>query len=174
MAYPTRVYPHRYYSLLSPVTVFDRILKPLLWIIFNVSIALLLLYLVPLPSVRQMSVFMASGLIGCAITLILIFPSFNPGPIAESDFSKKMLSFSHYFPRFSLKHWQEKPTDYSAIGITVAVILLSGYMQLNFSQNIQHMTYISEELKDEENQVQQLLSLPSTDKFFIVTASSGG
>lgn len=163
---------HRYYSLLSPVTVFDRILKPLLWIIFIISIALLLLYLVPLPSVRQMSVFMASGLIGCAITLILIFPSFNPGPIAESDFSKKMLSFSHYFPRFSLKHWQEKPTDYSAIGITVAVILLSGYMQLNFSQNIQHMTYISEELRDEENQVQQLLSLPSTDKFFIVTASS--
>lgn len=163
---------HRYYSLLSPVKVFDRILKPLLWIIFILCCALALLYLIPLVAVRQVVVFMTSGLLACAITLILIFPSFNPGPIAESDFSKKMQTFSFRFPRFSLKHWQEKPTDYTAIAITFVLLLVSGYLQLNFSQNIQNLTYISPELAIEEKSVDRLLSLPSTDKFFIVTASS--
>lgn len=163
---------HRYYSLLSPVKVFDRILKPLLWIIFILCSDLALLYLIPLIAVRQIIVFMTAGLLSCAITLILIFPSFNPGPIAESDFSKKMLFFSNRFPRFSLKHWQEKPMDYTAIGITFALLLVSGYLQLKFSQNIQNLTYISPELSVEEKSVDRLLSLPNTDKFFIVTASS--
>lgn len=163
---------HRHYSLLSPVRVFDRILRPLLWIVGVISIAFALLYLVPLPSVRQMSVFVSCGLLGCAISLILIFPSFNPGPIAESDFSKKMLTFSRFFPRFSLKHWQEKPTDYTAIGITLTIILAAGFMQANFSQRIQDLTFVSPELAAEEETVDQLLTLPNTDRFFIVTASS--
>ena len=163
---------HRHYSLLSPVRVFDRIMRPLLWIVCVISAAFALLYLIPLPSVRQMSVFMSAGLIGCAISLILIFPSFNPGPIAESDFSKKMLLFSRFFPRFSLKHWQEKPTDYTAIIITLLIIFSAGFAQIHFSQKIQDLTYISPELVAEEKAVDKLLTLPNIDRFFIVTASN--
>ena len=156
----------------SPLKVLDRIFKPLLWIVFILCSALALLYVIPLVAVRQVVIFMISGFLGCAITLFLIFPSFNPGPIAESDFSKRMHFFSLHFPRFSLKHWQEKPTDYTAIGITVALLLIIGYVQLNFYQNIQNLTYISPELASEEKTVEKLLTLPNNDKFFIVTASS--
>lgn len=162
----------RHYPHLSPIKVFDKIFTPLLWIVSIECAALALLYLAPLPAVRQIALFMCCGLLGCAITLILIFPSFNPGPIANSDFSKKMLNFSRFFPRFSLKHWQHKPTDYTAIGITLIVILSAGFLQLNFTQNIQNLTFIPPELESEEKTVDRLLSLPNTDKFFIVTASS--
>ena len=163
---------HRHYSLLSPVRVFDKILKPLLWIVVIECMAIALLYIIPLPPIRQAAVFMSSGLLACAITLILIFPSFNPGPIAENDFSKKMLIFSRYFPRFSLKHWQKRPSDYTAVGITFFVILLAGFIQIKFTQNIENLTYVSPEVATEQRRVDSLLSLPNNDKFFIVTASS--
>ena len=63
---------HRHYSLLSPVRVFDKILKPLLWIVVIECMAIALLYIIPLPPIRQAAVFMSSGLLACAITLILI------------------------------------------------------------------------------------------------------
>ena len=163
---------HRHYPKNSPTQILDRIFRPLLWIVFIECVALLILYIAPLPAVRQMAVFMSSGLLASAITLILIFPSFNPGPIAESDFSKKMGDFSRYFPRISLKHWQERPTDYSASGLVLAILLAAGFFQLNFSQNIENLTYISPEISKEEATVDRLLSLPNNDKFFIVTASN--
>ena len=45
-------------------------------------------------------------------------------------------------------------------------------MQANFSQRIQDLTFVSPELAAEEETVDQLLTLPNTDRFFIVTASS--
>lgn len=162
-----REYPNDSFS-----AFIERITAPLFWLMFIVAVSYGLLYIVPLPGIREFSVFSCASIISSSITVMLLFPAIRIEPISHSDFSRKMAEWVHKFPRLSLAHWQTKPTDYTAAALVFFVIIGAGFLQLDFEQHIGDLTNRPQEAYAEHRQVNSLLTLPDTEHFFVVSAAT--
>lgn len=159
-----RLYPHE-----SPLDILDRILSRLLWILGIAFLSCSLLYLIPVPTIKQLSVFFCSSAISGAVTLILFFPLLTDQPLEHTDFSRRMEMYCRYFPRFSFTHWQTKPSDYTASLTVLLICTLIGFIQIRFDQSIEDFISIPDSVTTQEAHVDSLLTLPSNTKFFLIT-----
>lgn len=160
----------REFPKLSFSAFIERISAPILWLTFIVAVSYGLLYIVPLPGIREFSVFSCACIISSTITVMLLFPAIRIDPISHSDFSRKMTYWVHKFPRLSLSHWQTKPTDYTAAALAFFVVLTAGFIQLDFDQDIGDLSARHQGVHAEHRLVNSLLTLPDTEHFFVINA----
>lgn len=166
------LFTQRLYPKESPLRILDRLLSRIAWCL-GISMTLgVILYIAPMPTIKQLGVFFSASAISGAITLILFFPFLSSQPIGQTDFTKKMSTYCRYFPRFSLTHWQHKPSDYTASLTALAIFVLIGMFQLNFHQSVRDFVNIPSDVAEEHRKVESLMMLPNTTKFFLITTPS--
>ena len=166
------LFTQRLYPKESPLRILDRLLSRIAWCL-GIAITIgAILYLAPMPTIKQLGIFFAASAVSGAITLILFFPFLAGPPIGQTDFTKKMATYCRYFPRFSLARWQRKPSDYTAPLTALAFFVLIGMFQLNFHQSVRDFVNIPDDVVQEHDKVESLMMLPNTTKFFLITTPS--
>ncbi|RDX36988.1 hypothetical protein DZA50_02950 [Kangiella sp. HD9-110m-PIT-SAG07] len=147
--------------------------SPLKKIIMAITLGLLssvigyaALFSTPFPGLQQMAVFCATGLLGAFLTVILLFDK----AAAKSNSPQWILRLFHGLSQLSLI-FRHKAFLLSLLILPVlAAIMLSQVDDDNDS--IRQLQSIPPELYQQEQTIQQLVSAPATNQFFVVKGGS--
>lgn len=131
--------------------------------------AYLLQLLSPFPGLHEFAVFMAVGLIAASITVVVISSQFRTTATAHSLISAQL--WRRVGEPFLQRIQALRTPVYATIAVLLAISLFAlGSLPTNDS--LRSLNSSSRQLLDEEKKIQQALSLPSPQRYFIIEAAS--
>lgn len=129
-------------------------------------VAYLALGLAPLPGLRQMAVFSATGLTAAFLTVVWLFPFLDHRPPASTRFAERFAASLMHWP-----HWRA-----NRIGLFAAVVLLAfiafGLSRLSSRDDLRQLHAPPADLVAMQARASLLLGLPSPAQFFLVEGDS--
>lgn len=129
-------------------------------------VAYLALGLAPLPGLRQMAVFSATGLTAAFLTVVWLFPFLDHRAPASTRFAERFAASLVHWPR-----WQA-----NRIGLFAAIALFAfmalGLSRLSAHDDLRQLHAPPSELVAMQTRASALLGLPSPAQFFLVEGDS--
>lgn len=129
-------------------------------------IAYLALALAPFPGLQQMAVFASVGLIAAWATVVLWYPFISPRLTPQPQLLSRIEQLYQYFPR-----WQNSRLA-PLILLALTGLALSGLPNMSLQDDVRALQRPPATLLHAQQQIQQLLELPSPGQFFLLQAEN--
>ena len=148
----------------SAHSLLRHLLPGMLLALVTSVLAYLALGLAPLPGLRQMAVFSASGLIAAFLTVACWYPWLDRKAPKVSGFGQRIAESLARWPR-----WRYT----GALGVTLSLLTISviigGLYRLDVRDDLRSLQNSPEKLLQQDRDVGRLLGLPSPAQFYLVT-----
>lgn len=163
---------HHRHPNVSAQKCLELALPVLCWITLIECISFGVLWFVPIPVWQEFSVFMIAAVISCHITLIVCYPLSQIASDQQSFRNERIDHIGRYWPRLSLKRWQKTPFDILGYTMITLFVISTGFYLLEADQARTQSTEIPLSLQLDNARVEQMLMLPSSQRFFMVSSGS--
>ena len=147
-------------------------LPVMLWITAVECIAFGVLWCIPIPVWQNVAVFMCSAILTSQITLVIAYLIINTKDDRQDINPEKFEQFNRYWPRLSLKRWQKAPYDTVGYVVISLFIISCGFYLLEFDLENDSFVKVPLQVQLDSERVEDMLMLPSSDQFFLVTSAS--
>lgn len=143
-------------------------LKPGLFLALITSVAgYVMLFITPMPGLRQVALFSAAGLTGAYLTVIAFFPFLDAGKVKPTRFSRVWAGTRAKWPHLS-------GARLVMALLAVGAVAAAGLVKLTPSDDVRGLQANPPELLAAQREVAETIGLPSPAQFFIVRGDSEG
>ncbi len=163
---------HHRHPNVSAQKCLELALPVLCWITLIECISFGVLWFVPIPVWQEFSVFMIAAVLSCHITLIVCYPLSQIESDQQSFRNERIDHIGRYWPRLSLKRWQKTPFDILGYTLITLFVISTGFYLLEADQNQSQAFEIPLSVQLDNARVEQMLMLPSSQRFFLVSSGS--
>lgn len=153
--------------LQQPAQLLRRLRAGLLLALCSSMLAYLTIALAPLPGLRQMAVFSASGLAAAGFTVLLWFPYLDGGAARANRFSRFLGCFQLGWAR-----WRQRKGLRNLLMLGFAAFTIGGLFQLRSEDSLRTLHSSPLELWQQEAEIGLLLGLPSPAQYFVIEGES--
>ncbi|MBP7371073.1 MAG: hypothetical protein KA902_06490, partial [Arenimonas sp.] len=145
-----------------------RHLMPGMWLAFITSaLAYLVLGMAPLPGLQQMAVFSATGLLAAFLTVVCWFPFLDKQAPNRSWLSEKISNSLKFWPL-----WDWRKRSHQVLALLFMLFVLLGFSKLQTEDGLRQLQSSPTQLVKEQNEISDILGLPSPAQYILVTAAS--
>lgn len=163
---------HHRHPNVSAQKCLEMALPVLCWIALIECISFGVIWFVPIPVWQEFSVFMIAAVISCHITVILCYPFSQIASDQQSFRNERIDHIGRYWPRLSLKRWQKTPFDVLGYTLITLFVISTGFYLLEADQDNTQVIDIPLAVQLDNARVDQMLMLPSAQRFFLVSSGS--
>ena len=147
----------------QPRTVVRQLLPGMLLALITSVVAYLALGMAEFPSLRQMALFSATGLVAAMLTVVCWFPWLDRSSIRPTRLATRIGA--------SLARWPRLGTGRASrlAQLALAAVCILGLLQLQGSDDLRQLRSSPPELVAQQKQLAVLLGMPSPTQFFLVS-----
>ncbi|MBO7172904.1 MAG: hypothetical protein J6V64_01005 [Burkholderiaceae bacterium] len=131
-----------------------------------------LLFWAPHYTVKQLTIFSIAGLMSAYLTSVLILPYLYNKSIPESDFVRHLSNLYQKLPILSADRWMYNLANSVTLSLVILFVIIGGFWQVHFSHDVRNLVNFNLQQREVETQVEKLLALPSTNRYFIVNGAT--
>lgn len=163
---------HHRHPNMDAVTCLKEAIAVILWITAVECIAFGVLWYIPIPVWQNVAVFMCAAILISQISLIIAYLIIDTQDDRQDIHPGKFEQYNRYWPRLSLKRWQKAPYDTVGYVIISLFITCCGIYLLEFDLENDSFVKVPLQVQLDRERVQDMLMLPSSKQFFLVTSAS--